>query len=353
VYLQYEGYRAMLSADVTAANIYSFLGFFEEGQGIILEDEADDIHKKGEKMKIYKTGYNSGQKVPRTDITNFGRKTTAWNTYSFKAFTMEELPDVNIAKGFMDRCFAYHCTRGSPQYDIKEVTNPAGDNEYTDLLNELLHHRKLLFAFRLLHYQDPLPNIDLSVKNREKQLCKPVLRLFQDSKCQEEIGRALADKIGEKRGIKRDTLESKVLDVVTNMIAENEAKEAQRKVEEATGQWVFKAWEPNQLSVSLLIDRVRMYLEGEYRYEKDKSFQTEEHGTVSHDRIRKICTDRFGAETKRSNSVRYLEFDTDGLEKAKEAYLFPEKVTILQKNVSESGSDASDRDRRVSAGKEM
>jgi hypothetical protein len=85
---------------------------------------------------------------------------------------------------------------------------------------------------------------------------------------------------------------------------------------------------------------------------KDKSFQTEEHGTVSHDRIRKICTDRFGTEIKRSNSIRYLEFDLHRLEKAKEAYLFPEKVTILQKNVSESGSDASDRDRRVSAGEE-
>jgi hypothetical protein len=95
-----------------------------------------------------------------------------------------------------------------------------------------------------------------------------------------------------------------------------------------------------------------VYLEGEYRFEKDKSFQTEGHGTVSHDRIRKICTDRFGAEAKRSNSVRYLEFDLHKLEKAKEAYLFPQKVTILQKNLNESGSDASDRDQRLSAGKE-
>lgn len=54
VYFKYEGYRAMLDVDMTSANIYGFLGNFEEGQGIILEDEADDIHKKPEKMKYTK-----------------------------------------------------------------------------------------------------------------------------------------------------------------------------------------------------------------------------------------------------------------------------------------------------------
>lgn len=343
-YLQYEGYRAMLSADITTANIYSFLGNFEEGQGIILEDEADNIHKQSDKMRIYKVGYNSGKTVPRTDVSNYGRKQNAWYTYCFKAFTAEEAPDNNKAKGFLDRTFTFHCVRGSPDYDIQEVTSPAGDDEFTELLNELNRERNILFCYRLLHYGDPIPNIELSVKNREKQLCKPLLRLFQDAECKDEIGIALAEKIGEKRGLKRNTLESKILDVISNMIDENIIRETQRKDEESAGRWVFKASEPNQLAISSLIDRVRMYLEGEYRYEKDKSFQTEEHGTVSHDKIRKVCVDKFGAESIRSNSVRYLGFSQENLRKAKEAYQFPEKVTILQKNVSESGSDAGDRD---------
>lgn len=33
VYFQCEGYRAMLDVDITPANIYGFLGTFEEGQG--------------------------------------------------------------------------------------------------------------------------------------------------------------------------------------------------------------------------------------------------------------------------------------------------------------------------------
>jgi hypothetical protein len=224
VYFQYEGYRAMLDVDITPANIYGFLGDFEEGQGIILEDEADDIDKQPEKMKIYKAGYNAGKKVTRTDITGFGRKTIGWNTYCFKVFTSEEAPDSNKAKGFLDRTFIFHCTSGSPPYDIQEITNPAGDNEFVELLRELDHNRKLLFAFRLAHYQDPLPNIELSVRNREKQLCKPVLRLFQDAECQEEIGIALADMIGQKRGIKRDTLEAKILGVVSRIIENRERR---------------------------------------------------------------------------------------------------------------------------------
>lgn len=345
VYFQYEGYRAMLDVDITPANIYGFLGNFEEAQGTILEDEADDIDKQPEKMKIYKAGYNAGKKVTRTDITGFGRKTIGWNTYCFKVFTSEEAPDGGKAKGFLDRTFVFHCTSGSPAFDIQEVTNPAGDNEFVELLNELDHNRKLLFAYRLLHYQDPLPNIELSIKNREKQLCKPVLRLFQDAECQEEIGIALADMIGQKRGIKRDTLEAKILGVVLRIITNREKEEAQCSLDNSQErEWVFSCMEPHQVPTAELFESVRLDLDGEYKREKDKSFDTEEHGLISHDKIRRICVDKFSAESKRTESIRYLEFNKDKLERAKSAYVFPDKVAILyKKNVSESGHDENDR----------
>lgn len=343
IYLQNEGYRAMLDVDITPANIYGFLGSFEEGQGIILEDEADDIDRDPEKMKIYKSGYNAGKKVTRTDLSGFGgRKIQSYNTFCFKAWTAEQAPNTNKAKGLRDRTFDFHCTSGSPEYDIQEVTNPAGDLEFIALLNELNHNRKLLFAFRLLHYQDPLPNIELSVKNREKQLCKPLLRLFQNAKCQGEIGEALADKIAEKRGIKLDTLEAKILSVIVTFIIRAENQREQRKLTgEDNKQWVLTPLGPNQIPTSELFEEVRQHLGGEYRRDKDKSFDTEEHGVMSHDKIRRICVDKFGAEPKRSTGgLRYFDFKKVKLEKSKAAYAFPGKVVILEKNVSESGSDA-------------
>jgi hypothetical protein len=350
VFLQHQGYRPMLDVDITAANIYGFLGNFEEGQGIILEDEADDIEKDGDKMKIYKSGYNSGKTVTRTDYSGFGRKIQGWKTFSFKAFTAEQAPDHNKAKGFLDRTFIFHCTSGRPPYDIQEITDPAGDEEHTELLNQLIQNRKVLFCYRLLHYQDRIPNVQLSVINREKQLCKPLLRLFQQAKCQDAIGVALADMIGQKRGLKRGTLESKILAVVSEIISNKEKQEAQRNIidNNKDANWTFRPWFPNEIPMFELFETVRVSLEGEYRREKDKSFETDEHGIVSHDKIRRVCVDKFGAEGKRSNGIRYLDFNNEKLEKAKAAYVFPDKVTILEKNVSESAHAESDRDDRVS-----
>lgn len=335
MFLHYTCYRAMLDVAVTPANIYGFLGNFEEGQGVLLEDEADDIENNPDKMKIYKSGYNSGKKVTRHDITPFGRNIHGWNTFCYKAFSAEQAPSSNKAKGLMDRTFTYYCTSGNPPYDIQEVINPAGDEELTERLNELIHNRKVLFAFRLLHHGDSFPNIRLSVKNREKQLCKPLLRLFQNSDCQEQIGAALAEKIGEKRGLKRDTLEAKMLEVITGLMKENEQAALDR---EKSKEWIFEPWTRNEIPTFTLFERVCSYLDGTYRHPGDKSFDTDQFGLISHDRIRRICGNKFGGQAKRRNSIRYLDFNPNRLEKAKAAYVFPDKVVILdKKNVRESG----------------
>jgi hypothetical protein len=239
----------------------------------------------------------------------------------------------------LDRTFIFHCIRGEPPYDITEVTNPAGDNEFIDLLKELDDSRKLMFAFRLLHYQDPLPNIELSVKNREKQLCKPLLRLFQNAECQHEIGIALADLIGQKRGLKRDTLEAKISDVVTKRIEQKQNEKEQRDIIN-NSQLVLYRWQPNQIPSGELFEQVRIELNGTYKREGDKSFETEEHGIIAHTQIGRICIDKFGAEAKRTNSIRFLEFNLEKLEKAKSAYIFPDKVEILS-SVTTSKNNAS------------
>jgi hypothetical protein len=178
--LQYLGYRALFDTSITAANIYQFLGGIEEGQGIILEDEADSIDQDISKMKIYKVGYQSGTKVTRTDLSS-GRKQDSYWTYCFKAYSAEQQPNNTKAKGFMERVFIISCSTGDPKYDITEVINPAGDKRQTELLEELNDIHKLMLIFKLVNRNKPIPDIELSIKNRDKQLCKPLLRLFQDS----------------------------------------------------------------------------------------------------------------------------------------------------------------------------
>jgi hypothetical protein len=117
----------MMSSGMTAANVYQFLGSREEGIGTICEDEADNIDEDKDKMKVHKNGYTTGIPYHRTD-TSSGRQQLKFNTFSFKAFAAEKLPDSARAKGFKQRIIELPCVYGSPKYDISEVVNPAGED---------------------------------------------------------------------------------------------------------------------------------------------------------------------------------------------------------------------------------
>jgi hypothetical protein len=171
--LKFLAYRNFTSTDMTAANIYQFLGDKEEGQGTLCEDEADRIDEDRQKMAIHKNGYITGFPVSRID-TSFGRKQIKLNTYCFKAFAAERFPDPFRAKGFNQRVLEMQCYYGDPEQDISEVVNPAGAEEFQYLLDELEETRNLLLAYRLLHFHEAIPDIKINIKGREKQLFKPV-----------------------------------------------------------------------------------------------------------------------------------------------------------------------------------
>ena len=157
--INFLAYRNMLSSDMTAANIYSYLGYEYEGIGTICEDEADNIDQDREKMKIYKNGYTAGIKVHRLDLpAGGGRKQDAYNTFCFKAYAAEKRPDSLRAKGFNQRTVELQCTYGIPTYDISEIINPAGDDIDQKLLDELNDVRNSLLVYRLLHFYDKKHN---------------------------------------------------------------------------------------------------------------------------------------------------------------------------------------------------
>lgn len=185
--LQHLGYRTLCDISITPANIYRVQGSIEKGQAIILEDEIDDIEHQPEKMRIIKGGYEGNKKVTRNDDTPSGRRSQGFYIFGFKAYTSEKQPDSFKARGINERFFVLKCYAGTPDYDISEVVNPAGDEGYGAQLDELVELRKLLFAYRMLHYNDPIPNVKLNIKNRDKQLCKPLLRLFKGTRAEQEI----------------------------------------------------------------------------------------------------------------------------------------------------------------------
>jgi len=331
---QYLAYRPLFDISITPANIYRFLGSVEEGQGIILEDEIDNIEEEHEKMKLYKAGYIAGTKVSRSeDIPQQGRKSQGYWTYCFKAFTSEKQPDNHKAKGFNERTFVIKCSVGNPEYDISEVINPAGDEHYHSFLEELDDIRKTLLIYRLLHHDDPIPDIELNITNRDKQLCKPLIRLFQNTDAVNEILDSLSKLLVEKKGRKANTLEARIYSIVKDLTSER----------------------PNQMSLdgdTVIIENgeiwstIKAEIEGNDIPGRPQSYETAEYGPISQKKIASILEDRFEGEDARDRKVRKLKFSRRKLNRLGANYSFVDKISVItttpQQQEQNSTSDTCD-----------
>jgi hypothetical protein len=313
------GYRNMMSTDVTAANIYQYLGNLQEGQGTLCEDEADNIDENTDKMRIYKNGYSSGFPVFRTDTT-YGRKQYRFFTFCFKAFAAERTPDSIKAKGFNQRIIELHCTPGFPKYDISEVVNPAGEEEHQELLDELMETRKKLLIYRLLHFHDKIPDIKLNIENREKQLFKPIVRIFQDSKdALYELLPVISNYVSQKRESNADSLHSRIYQLIKNMIKDANS---------------------TQLETSKIWAKVKDDLNGEDI--KAQTIQTADFGPISQKEIIQTLKDVFKAKPpKRHGNARSLVFDLTILDKLGKVYDLDVNVQVKRKigsNENENGT---------------
>lgn len=213
------GYRNLMSVGISVANIYQFLGSRDEAAGTICEDEANNIEDDRDKMEIAKSGYTKGYPVIRITISAGGtRFQHKYTTYCFKAYSAEKTPDAVKAKGLLQRMIRLRCTPGVPAYDILEVVNHAGDEELGRLFNELVDMRNLLLCHRLIHSNDKIPNIQLNLKNREKQLFKPLLRLFQGTKTFDHLTKVLSGYVNERRQTKKRSPNAFLCKLVKDMV---------------------------------------------------------------------------------------------------------------------------------------
>jgi hypothetical protein len=105
------------------------------------------------------------------------------------------------AKGLADRTFTFKCRPGRVRYSIKKVVSETINKgpELERFYNELLDFRKLMLCYRLVHYEDELSNIKISLINRDEELSYPLLQLFYGTHAFEEIKTALEFFIRQRR----------------------------------------------------------------------------------------------------------------------------------------------------------
>jgi hypothetical protein len=163
----YLDYRPLFSISLPSADVYSYLGYHDEGCGTIIEDEAEDLGKRRyeEKMKLYRSGYKKGLTVPRIEFDSYGERVQKfWKAFSCKIFDGLWLPN---DRGFRQRCIPINMVQGSPEKD--EITEE--DKLRFDGI------KIKLLAWHMKTYFDYLPQIETSLRGRIKELWKPKLQI--------------------------------------------------------------------------------------------------------------------------------------------------------------------------------
>jgi hypothetical protein len=306
--LKYLAYRNFTSTDMTAANIYQFLVSGEDGQGTICEDEADRIDEDRQKMAIHKNGYIKGFSVARTE-TAFGRKQHKYNTFCWKAFAAENFPDAFKAKGFNQRLLELQCSFGDPEYDITEVTSPAGEEGFQHLLDELNEMRNTLLIVRLIIFNIKIPDIKLNIKGREKQLFKPVLRVFQNTEVLNGLLPVVSRYVAQKREANYSTLYAFLYRAIKDLINDRQT---------------------SQLESGFIWEYIRSNLQGADVPGKALSYDTSEFGVLSQKEITQTFDHIFGAKVKKSHGKKMLAFNISKLKRLGKIYDLSTEVRVIE-----------------------
>ncbi len=273
-------YRVYYLVSASAANYFTFFGNIEECQGTIAEDEVSDLDKDYQKQKILKSGYTSGGTVPKIDFPNGKRSQTAYTVYGMKWLAMEERPDSRKTKGILDRSFIFNFIIGHVGHNIKDIIRNAGDPKFKPLYDELVHLHKLLFAFRLVHYNDVVLDIQINIENRNAELTKPSLRLFLSRGdapvAVEEIRLALSKFIIEKNELKSNSIESKMYLAITDLVKERSENPTSKD---------YDGIEDYAFTNDQIWAKCKLVMGGADIFGKSESFYSIDYGVVTHKRI--------------------------------------------------------------------
>jgi hypothetical protein len=310
------GYRAVLVSNATAANIYRLVGSIERGQVTILIDEANSLQNDAFMMECLKTGYKSNGMVPRImDASSSNAEQVFYYTYGFKMIAAERLPSEYMAEGLLNRCFTMKTYPAEPKYKIDKVVNPGGDRLLHKLKGELERLRKLLFAFRLIHYDEPIKDLKLTIDGRDEELCLPLIRLFQNSSALEEIMRTLHAFVKEKREDKAGGFDKALITMVAEVLKEKQDN-------------------PNEMPFSAIWAVLKDRLKGEEIAGETQSMNTAAFGKISYKTVSQKLK-KFGAKHgKDSSGNRILVFDDNRLARFNSIYDIPDSLGIKPMDTS-------------------
>jgi len=205
------GYRCMSTAQMSHANIYNFLGTDEEGCGSICEDEAGDISDDKEKMRIYKSAYAKGQKIPKMDM-NGTKVQLYYNTFCMVFFSGEGLPEDQALK---ERTVVIYLIKGNPEDNIKRPKDKKWKEDHIPPL------RKKLLFWKLQNIGKEFPIVDSGLIGRDQELFEDFLSVFAETKYESDAKNIVNHYVYERQQIITDSLEARIFRVLKSHLDEN------------------------------------------------------------------------------------------------------------------------------------
>jgi hypothetical protein len=297
---EYTGYRPVKASTISTANYYRTHGTIEPGQSTMIEDEADNIEEDITKLKNLKHTYEYNSKVPKVNMNTEKQNQNWFYGYCLKIIISEKPLSPTKAKGLVERMLTLHCKSAINEnlLPIKEITmNPPGDPEKQKLYQELIHFRKLMLCYRLIHYMDHIPEIDTGLKNRDKELGGPLLRIFHDTKVFGDIKYALQKFLTERKVKKEKTIESALGPLIVKLVTENNTL---------------------KIHAAQIWDTLPNAIPGSSR--NPNEYQTNEYGTLYRNTLPQRIVDAFGAVRERMNNGIVLRFDEEKIKELKMMY---------------------------------
>ncbi|MGC2575451.1 MAG: hypothetical protein WA364_28420, partial [Candidatus Nitrosopolaris sp.] len=310
------GYRVVNLTDPNAANINRILGTLEIGQCTIVSDETGAIDKHPDLMSILKTGYSVRGKISK--INDNTRVPEFFSTYCFKMIISERMPNLRDARGVLDRSFCFITYKGRPKYDIKETLEPQGNPVRQKRLEALNDFRKLMIIYRLLHFDESIPDVDVGLEGREKELSKPIIQLFYGTKAQKEVEATLQTFLDSRNEKKEISLEPILHRIITTLVTEI----------------------GTEISVKQIWQAIKSTIEGHPDEKKRNEYHTLEYGTIYNNSISSILEQTFGGRPRHRRDGNVFIFDPVELARVGKALNLS---TDIQTKICEGceGSEAS------------
>jgi hypothetical protein len=296
-------YRPMMGVTIPSADIYGYLDD-SDAPGTILEEEAQGMQKDMDKSKIYKAGYKKGAVVPRTVMMQNKRFIKYFRVFCFKACAAEEMPRV---KGLMERFIFIPMTEGYPTKDWADFGS-ADEKRLREL-------RSMLLKWRLLTMEWQIPEVELPVKGRLKELWKPVIQVVSGLTVEKDL-RAHLELLQKERLSERiNTLEGHIVKVVCDLFVFGEL-----------------------LSFSAVWDALVVDLGGKLDDKKPNKMDTAEFTEVSKQnvgyRLREVLGGKKAKVVGHENDRVYV-FDAQKLKRIAKKYGCDLKNKLLEANGSE------------------